>query len=666
MSETPQGKGEPEPVEDRPPPLEQKGEMRILVLAPIRNDGRLTVGFLQKAGLQALECVHMEDLCRHWAEAGCGAVLLAEEALNNESIQVLVPRLAAQPSWSDLPVVIITGPGEARLRRQRLAPFNPVGNVSIIERPVRPETLVSTFEFALRSRRRQYQVRGLLREREEMIAKAQQHARIFDTTLSSIPDFTYLFDRAGRFIYANKALLDLWGITFQEAIGKDFFQLSYPTDLAKRLHGQVQHVFATGESVRDETSYTSPTGVEGYYEYIFSPVLGPDGRVEVVAGSTRDTSERRRNEEALREADRRKDEFLAMLAHELRNPLASVASAASLLNSAPGGEHHAWAAGVIERQSRQLAHLIDDLLDVSRITTGKIRLRKEAIDGAVALDRACESARPLMRDRGHELVCNYPRGLWLEADPTRVEQIILNLLTNAAKYTPAGGRIELAARRAGAMLVISVADNGIGIAPHRLPEMFELFAQGERSIARSEGGLGIGLTIVRKLAELHGGWVEAQSDGPDLGSTFTIFLPGIPVPVTEPSAAKAPEAQTRVKPLRLLIVDDNEDTAEGLARILTRAGHFIAIAHNGHQALELAHAHAPEAIILDIGLPGMDGFEIVRRLRASSPCAEALVIAVTGYGQEEDRSRALAAGFDHHLVKPVDLDELKRFLREVK
>jgi len=645
---------------------EQEGEMRILVLAPIRNDGRLTVGFLQKAGLQAQECASMEDLCQYWKEAGCGAALLAEEALADDSIQSLVSQLSAQPSWSDLPVVIVTGPGEAKLRHQRLAPFDPVGNVSIIERPVRPETLVSTFEFSLRSRRRQYQVRALLREREEMAAKAQQQARIFDTTLSSIPDFTYLFDRAGRFIYANKVLLDLWGLTFQEAIGKDFFELRYPPHLAQRLHDQVQYVFATGESVRDETPYTSPTGVDGYYEYIFSPVFGPDGKVEVVAGSTRDTSERRRNEEALKEADRRKDEFLAMLAHELRNPLASVASAASLLNSATDGEHHGWAAGVIERQSRQLAHLIDDLLDVSRITTGKIRLRKAVVDGAVALDRACESARPLILDRGHELVCNYGRGLWLEADPTRVEQIILNLLTNAAKYTPTGGRIELTARRTAGMVVVSVADNGIGIAPHRLPEMFELFAQGERSIARSEGGLGIGLTIVRKLCELHGGWVEAQSDGPDLGSTFTIFLPGTSPPAAASQPGPLAGAGRVVKPLRLLIVDDNQDTAEGLSRILTRAGHYIAIAHNGHQALELAHAHSPQAILLDIGLPGMDGFEIVRRLRASSPCADALVIAVTGYGQEEDRNRALAAGFDHHLVKPVDLDELKGFLREVK
>ncbi len=640
-------------------------ELRILVLAPTSNDARLTVGFLQKAGLEAAVCSSMAELF-HRLEEDCGALLLAEEALADDSVRLLVARLETQPSWSDLPLVIITGTGDANLRHERLASFGPVGNLSLIERPVRPDTLVSTFEFALRSRRRQYQVRALLREREEMSAKAQQNARIFDTTLSSIPDFTYIFNRAGRFIYANKSLLDLWGKSLNEILGKDFFDLEYPTDLAVRLQDQIQQVFETGAPIRDETPYTSPTGAGGYYEYIFSPVLGPNGAVEVVAGSTRDTSERRKNEEALRAADRRKDEFLAMLAHELRNPLASVASAAALLKTSPDPEQHAWAAGVIERQSQQLAHLIDDLLDVSRITNGKIRLRKEVLDGALALDRACDSARPLISERGHELRCDYPRGLWLEADPTRLEQIILNLLTNAAKYTPAGGQIELSARRQGNSLIVSVRDNGMGIAPHRLPEMFELFAQGERSIARSEGGLGIGLTIVRKLAELHGGRVEAQSEGANRGSTFTVFLPSVP-PRVEPFLPGVPSAEEEVvRQLRILIVDDNVDTAQGLSRLLARTGHEMAVAHDGHQALRLAREFEPHAVVLDIGLPGMDGFEVARRLRAEGHGAKPLIVAVTGYGQEEDRARAIEAGFDHHLVKPVEMDELKRFLSGVR
>ena len=636
-------------------------EMRILVLAPTSNDARLTVQFLQKAGMDAAVCSNMAELCEK-LEAGCGAALLAEEALTSQSVMLLVAKLEGQPSWSDLPIILITGTGEAQIRRRHLATFSSISSVSIIERPVRPSTLVSTLEFALRSRRRRYQVRALLMEREELTAKAQQQARIFDTTLSSIADFAYIFDRAGRFVYSNKSLLDLWGLKLSDVVGKNFFELPYPADLAAKLMQQIQQVFDTGQVLRDETPYTSPAGVTGYFEYIFSPVFADDGTVEVIAGSTRDTSERRRVEETLRQADRRKDEFLAMLAHELRNPLASVANAASLLRGSTDPKTHDWAVGVIERQAYQLAHLIEDLLDVSRITTGKIRLRKELVDIATILERACESAAPLVTARRHELQCEYPHGvLWLEADPTRVEQIILNLLTNAAKYTPAGGHIQLSALRREDELLIIVKDNGVGIAPERLPEMFQLFAQGERSIERSEGGLGIGLTIVQKLAEMHGGRIEAYSDGPDTGSTFTVHLPAAETPLL--SRENIPVASEKNgEAIRVLLVDDNVDTLQGLEKLLTRSGYDVALAHDGSEALIQARQHLPRAIVLDIGLPGMDGFEVARKLRSDPCCIDALIIAVTGYGQSEDRQRALDAGFDHHLVKPVEIKELKNLL----
>jgi PAS domain S-box-containing protein len=637
-------------------------ELRILILAPIRNDARLSAHFLEQAGFAVAICKSLEELSDR-VRRGCGALLLAEEALTDETVSELVTALAGQPSWSDLPLIMITPAGEAaRVRPRCLAALNPVGNISIIERPVRPETLVSTCEVALRSRRRQYQVRDLLSERERLVANAVEQSRVFDTTLSSIADFAYTLDHEGRFIYANRALLNLWGLKLADAVGRNFWDLSYPPELAARLHQQIRHVFETGEVVRDETPYTSPTGVDGFYEYIFSPVFGSDGTVTVVAGSTRDTSARRRNEEALREADRRKDEFLAMLAHELRNPLAAVANAASLLTS-PNGEDQNWAAGVIARQSGQLAHLIDDLLDVSRITTGKIRLRKEIIDVATILDRARDSAAPLVNARKHELLCSYSSGfMWVEADPTRLEQIVLNLLTNAAKYTPSGGRIELTARLASEEIQITVRDNGMGIPPDRMPEMFQLFAQGERSIARSEGGLGIGLTIVQKLVELHHGRIDAYSDGLNRGSTFTVCFP-----VASQSPAKnrvEPEAGQGGNSLRVLIVDDNVDTAQGLARLLARTGHRTLVAHDGLQALEQARGKSPDAIVLDIGLPGMDGFQLVRRLRAESSCANALIVAVTGYGQPEDRARAMEAGFDHHLVKPINFKELKALLQK--
>jgi signal transduction histidine kinase/CheY-like chemotaxis protein len=433
--------------------------------------------------------------------------------------------------------------------------------------------------------------------------------------------------------------------------------------LAERLDNQIKHVFETGEILRDETAYTNPAGKTGYYEYIFTPVVGGDGGVEVVAGSTRDISERRQSEEALRDADRRKDEFLAMLAHELRNPLAAIANAAGLLDSGNPDDRD-WAARVVVRQSGQLAHLIDDLLDVSRITTGKIRLRKELMDAAAILDRARDSAAPAITARGHKLTTRYkPRELWLECDPTRMEQIVLNLLMNAAKYTPPGGRIELSAHRLDGEILITVQDNGIGILPGRLPEMFQLFAQGERSIARSEGGLGIGLTIVQKLVEMHGGRVEAYSEGLNRGSTFTICLPATNNTL-ESTGDSSIAAAFHGSSYRVLIVDDNVDTANGLARLLKRAGHQIVLAHDGIEAVVRARELSPHYVVLDIGLPGMDGYEVVRRLRRETCCGETIMIAVTGYGQPEDRQRAIDAGFDYHLIKPVDFEELKRILQK--
>ena len=414
-------------------------------------------------------------------------------------------------------------------------------------------------------------------------------------------------------------------------------------------------------TVRDETPYTNPAGNTGYYEYIFSPVMGTDGTVEVVAGATRDTSERRRNEEQLREDDRRKDEFLAMLAHELRNPLAAVANAALVLRSSNVDDQD-WATGVIERQTGQLVHIIDDLLDVSRITTGKIQLRKEVLDVAGVLRRAQDSARAALAERKHSLESTYSVGeLWIEADATRLEQIVVNLLMNAAKYTPTGGEIQLLGRLVDQEVQITVRDNGIGISPERMPAMFELFAQGERSIARSEGGLGIGLTIVKRLVEMHDGRVEAHSDGPDCGSRFTVCFPYRGGARSKRTSSALPSDQNGTG-RRILLVDDNKDMAQGMKRLLSAAGHTIRIATDGLEALKVSEKFLPSAVILDIGLPGMDGYEVARRLREATSGPPAILIAMTGYGQPEDKQRAISAGFDHHLVKPVDFKELKAIL----
>jgi signal transduction histidine kinase len=362
--------------------------------------------------------------------------------------------------------------------------------------------------------------------------------------------------------------------------------------------------------------------------------------------------------QALREADRQKDEFLAMLAHELRNPLAAVNNAVTVLKLSADENNRNWASDVVQRQVRQLARLIDDLLDVSRITSGKIRLRKDYTDAGFILDQAIESARPLIDEHRHELSVSIDRGeLPLHVDAVRVEQVVLNLLTNAAKYTERGGRIWLAANREDNHAVISVRDNGIGIAPEKLPEMFRLFSQGDRSLDRSEGGLGLGLTIAQKLAEMHGGSINARSDGPGRGSEFVLRLPLAPDP-REVSQAASRHDRRAVRGYRILVVDDNVDTASGMVQLLTLLGNDARAAHDGPAAIEAARGMRPDFVLLDIGLPGLDGYQVARALRADELHRNAVIIAVSGYGRDEDRRRSLDAGFHHHLVKPVDFDSL--------
>jgi signal transduction histidine kinase len=360
---------------------------------------------------------------------------------------------------------------------------------------------------------------------------------------------------------------------------------------------------------------------------------------------------------ALSDANIRKDEFLAMLAHELRNPLAAISNAANVLTITDHKEEIDHSNHVIRRQTKHLSRLIEDLLDVSRISLGKIELRQTVIDITAILDSAVEAIKVLTDERNHTLHLTLDRGnLWVNADPTRVEQIIVNLLNNAAKYTDTGGQIWLTARREESDLFISVKDSGVGIPHEKLPAMFELFTQGDRSSARTEGGLGIGLTIVKKLVEMHGGSIAAVSDGPGMGSEFMIRMPA--VEPTAPATAPLLETQTSGRKASILVIDDNIDTARSMATLLKLSGHEVLTAHCGTEALKIALSHRPSVILLDIGLPGMDGYEIARRLRLVESCTDAVIIATSGYGQQEDRRRTKEAGFDHHLVKPIDFSEL--------
>ncbi|HEX8200363.1 MAG TPA: PAS domain S-box protein, partial [Isosphaeraceae bacterium] len=388
-------------------------------------------------------------------------------------------------------------------------------------------------------------------------------------------------------------------------------------------------------------------------------------------GVTVDVTQRIQQEEALREADRKKNDFLATLAHELRNPLAPIRNALHLMREpAAGGDGHEPERAMAERQVAHLARLVDDLMDVARISKGKIELRTERVDLATIVLRAVESARSTIDERGHRLTVALPEEpIRLEADPTRLEQILWNLLNNAAKYTEPGGSIDLTVQPEGAEVAIRVRDTGIGIEAQMLPEVFGMFVQVGRHAGRSQGGLGIGLGLVRTLVQMHGGTIAAHSRGPGQGSEFVLRLP---VPAEPAPDGEHPAQVTSRNPFtgapprrRVLVVDDNVDAATSLAKLLARLmGQEVRVAHDGPDALGLAGEFRPEVVLLDIGMPGMDGYEVARRLRGRPECERALLVALTGWGQEEDRRRSHAAGFDLHLVKPVDPELLRSLLSQ--
>lgn len=460
-----------------------------------------------------------------------------------------------------------------------------------------------------------------------------------------------------------------------EALLNDFF----PTSRASGLCLYHRPRFAP--SVIHDILRTHPVAVLGdlvcpnlYYEPPMVLHAGAEaGRVDwmiaqlrraaAVGQTARDLNAR------LAEEGRRKDEFLATLSHELRNPLAPLRNALHVLRHADAdGPTFEKAHDVAERQVRHLARLVDDLLDISRITRGKVELRRAPVDLASAVAEAVETVRPLVEARRHELSVLLPaETLRLEADPIRLEQVLANLLTNAAKYTEPGGRIWLTAERDDSEVVLRVRDTGVGIPAAMLARVFDLFTQVEGSSEHSQGGLGIGLTLVRSLVEMHGGNVEARSEGLGQGSEFVVRLPALPETYAGQAKGKGSAWEPgKSRALRVLVVEDNVDAAKSLAILLRLWGHEVHLAPDGPAALEMARVHRPEVVLLDIGLPGMDGYEVARRLREQGGPHRPLLLAMTGYGREEDCRRAQEAGFDRHLVKPVDLEELEGLLAQLE
>jgi signal transduction histidine kinase len=507
-------------------------DSRVLLLPLTNRDAKTSQEVLQKAGIEVEICETFDSLLDELA-LGAAVIAVAEERMSSADSTRLADVLRAQPAWSDLPVLLLTRWGaDSETARNAV---RTLGNVALLERPVRITTLVSAFRTALRARQRQYQIRGHLDERE-------------------------------------------------------------------------------------------------------------------------------RAAEVLRALDQRKDEFLATLGHELRNPLAPLLTGLQLLRLS--GDDRQTVERVRATMDRQVAHLIrlvDDLLEISRITRGIIDIRRGPIDLGTLLRTALDTTRGTIEAAGHELSVSIPsEPIAIEGDSVRLTQVFANLLTNAAKYTNRGGRIEVSARRVGEQAVVRVRDNGIGIQPKHLDSVFEMFMQVDRSSRHSQGGLGIGLTLARSLVAMHGGQINAHSAGPGKGSEFVVTLPALARSEVTQQAEPAP---ARLPARRVLVVDDNRDAADTLSTLLRTLGVTVDVAYSGRAALDAVGTFAPDTVLLDIGMPDMDGYETSRRIRARYP-NELQLVALTGWGQDEDLRQSRAAGFDHHLVKPPDIERLREILAE--
>jgi PAS domain S-box-containing protein len=498
------------------------------------------------------------------------------------------------------------------------------------------------------------------RRHEDMLRQSEERFRLM---IDSVRDYAiFMLDPQGRVVSWNAGAQRIKGYTQAEILGKHF-SVFYPEE-ARRKRWPEQELATARESGRyeEEGIRVRKDGTNFWANVVLTPVYEAGGTLRGYAKVTRDLTDRRRVE-ALEKAERQTNEFLAMLAHELRNPLAPIRNALHLLSKKPTEDPaELWVRDVLQRQTVQMARLVDDLLDVSRITRSTVVLAKVPVDLLKAIHEAADAATQWMQARRHQLVVALPEDkLEVDADPVRLNQIVQNLLHNAAKFTPDGGRVELRAAREDGSVVIGVKDNGIGMTPELVATAFDLFKQGQQAIDRPEGGLGVGLTLVDRLARLHGGSVEARSEGPGKGSEFVVRLPARTS--ASPGEAPQPAEEAKGAARRVLVVDDNVDAANALRYLLENDGHEVRIATDGPAGLALAREFQPEVLLLDIGLPRLSGYEIARQARADPALADATIIAVTGYGQQRDRDRSSAAGFDHHLTKPVEYRALQRLLR---
>jgi len=499
------------------------------------------------------------------------------------------------------------------------------------------------------------------RRQEDLLRQGEERFRLL---IDSVKDYAiFMLDPEGRVVSWNAGAERIKGYKTPEIIGRHF-SVFYPEEARRRKWPEQELAMAREKGhFEDEGPRVRKDGSTFWANVVLSPVFGAEGELKGYAKVTRDLTDQKRVE-ALEKAEKQTNEFLAMLAHELRNPLAPIRNALQLLAKKPTADPaEIWVREVLQRQTVQMTRLVDDLLDASRVTRSTVSLSKMRLDLHKLVRDAVDASTQWMQMRHHHLTVSLPDDkLEIEADPVRLNQVIQNLLHNAAKFTPNGGKIEIAAAREGDRAVIRVKDNGIGMTPQLLKSAFELFKQGQQGIDRPEGGLGVGLTLAERLVALHGGSVEARSEGLGHGSEFIVRLPMQHGALATPAKEAEDEGVPPVR-RRLLVVDDNLDAANALRYLLENDGHEVKVAADGATGLQLARDFRPDVLLLDIGLPRLSGYEIAKRVRSDDSLRNVVIIAITGYGQADDRARAMASGFDHYLTKPVEFGDLRRLFR---
>lgn len=501
---------------------------------------------------------------------------------------------------------------------------------------------------------------ALRRENEARLLESEER---FARFAEHLPGLAWIKDLEGRYVYVNHAAARAFGAAPGVITGRTDAEI-FPPDSARTFRENDRCALAGGTGIQVIEFLRHPDGSVRHSIVSKFPIGDAEGRPRLLGGIAIDITDRVQAEEALRRADRSKDEFLATLSHELRSPLAPIRNALHILRHAGPGERADHIHGVLDHQLARLIRLVDDLLEVSRIRGGRVELRKETIDLAEIVNAAVETTYPMVEKASHQLTVALPADpVILEADPIRLEQVLSNLLGNAVKYTADGGHIRLSVRRENETAVISVRDDGIGIPTEMLARVFDMFAQVDRTLKRAQGGLGIGLSLARNLVDLHGGRIEAHSAGPNQGSEFIVRLP---------LSERRNEARTRnqpggdpampLAPQRILVVDDSRDGADSLGMVLTMLGAEAQVVYDGPSAIAAIRAHRPSTVLLDIGMPGMDGYEVAAAIRKDPDLSDLKLIALTGWGSEEERRRSREAGFNDHWVKPVDPAKLRVLL----